>query len=184
VVSGHDAERQYPKRFTAERPLRVLFLGQINLRKGVGPLLEAARLLREETVEFWMVGPIQIDVPANLRDNAKFLWAGAVPRGAAAEFYRNADVFLFPTFSDGFGLTQLEAQSWQLPVIASKFCGEVVEDGRNGCVLEEVSAKAIADALRRCLAEPGRLGEFARHAVTGERFGLKRIGEQLLGVFD
>jgi glycosyltransferase involved in cell wall biosynthesis len=184
VVSGQIAERQYPERFTAERPLRVLFLGQINLRKGVGPLMDAARLLRDEPIEFWMVGPIQIDVPADVRSSAKFRWTGPVPRSTAADFYRDADVFLFPTFSDGFGLTQLEAQSWKMPVIASKFCGEVVEDGRNGRVLEEVSAKAIAGALQGCLAEPACLGEFARNAVPSEQFGLKQIGEQLLGVFD
>ena len=52
--------RSYPERFTAERPLRVLFLGLINLRKGVARLLEAARILRDEPVEFWMVGPVEI----------------------------------------------------------------------------------------------------------------------------
>ena len=57
-----------------------------------------------------------------------------------SKFYKEADVFILPTLSDGFGLTQLEAQSWKLPVIASRHCGEVVRDGENGVVLEEVSA--------------------------------------------
>ncbi len=48
--------RSYPARFTNSRPLRVLFLGLINLRKGIARLLEAARILRDEPVEFWMVG--------------------------------------------------------------------------------------------------------------------------------
>lgn len=50
--------REYPVIFTASRPLRVLFLGQINLRKGVGPLLDAIRLLQGEPIEFIFVGPI------------------------------------------------------------------------------------------------------------------------------
>src|SRR5439155_1197721 len=45
-------QRNYPHRFTAERPMRVLFLGLINLRKGVARLLEAARILCDEPVEF------------------------------------------------------------------------------------------------------------------------------------
>ena len=49
--------RSYPARFTRDRPMRVLFLGQVNLRKGVARLLQAARTLRDEPVEFWMVGP-------------------------------------------------------------------------------------------------------------------------------
>jgi len=44
--------RPYPTRFTNERPLRVLFLGLINLGKGGARLLEAARVLRDEPVEF------------------------------------------------------------------------------------------------------------------------------------
>ena len=50
--------RAYPVNFTTSRPLRVLFLGQINLRKGVGPLLDAIRLLQGEPIEFIFVGPI------------------------------------------------------------------------------------------------------------------------------
>ena len=65
-------ERRYPAAFTTERPLRVLFLGQVNLLKGVGPLLDAARLLRGEPVEFWFVGPVQIAVPAELKQKRKF----------------------------------------------------------------------------------------------------------------
>ncbi len=56
-------QRHYPRAFSAERPLRVLFLGQVNLRKGVAQLLEAVRLLSGEHVEFWFVGPMQIRVP-------------------------------------------------------------------------------------------------------------------------
>ena len=55
---GHENSqpKEYPRQFTEQRPLRVLFLGQINLRKGVVPLLEAANRLRNEPIEFWMVG--------------------------------------------------------------------------------------------------------------------------------
>jgi glycosyltransferase involved in cell wall biosynthesis len=54
------AARLYPDGFTNERPIRVLFLGQVNLRKGVARLLDAARMLRDEPVEFWIVGPVQV----------------------------------------------------------------------------------------------------------------------------
>ena len=73
-------------------------------------------------------------IPERFRDASGVHWHG--PRGeTAARFYREADVFLFPTLSDGFGLTQLEAQAWRLPVIASRFCGDVVQDGVNGLLL-------------------------------------------------
>src|SRR4051794_15627738 len=122
-------QRRYPRSFSAERPLRVLFLGQINLRKGVAHLLEAVELLSVEHVEFWFVGPLQIRVPQELRQHRQIKWFGVAPRGKAESYYRDADVFILPTLSDGSGLTQLEAQAWKLPVIASRYCGDVVRGG-------------------------------------------------------
>jgi len=176
--------REYPTAFTSARRLRALFLGQINLRKGLGPLLEAIRLVRGEPIEFTFVGPIQLSIPADLRDHPKVRWMGSVAREDAARFYRDADVFLFPTFSDGFGLTQLEAQAWKLPVIATKFCGDVVEDGKNGFVLPEITPVSIVATLRRCLAEPARLQELSANCVSTKRFGLASIGEQWLRIFE
>jgi glycosyltransferase involved in cell wall biosynthesis len=176
--------REYPAVFTPSRPLRVLFLGQINLRKGIGPLLDAIRLLRGEPIEVSLVGPIQISIPSDLRDDPQVRWVGSVPHERTAPFYRDADVFLFPTFSDGFGLTQLEAQAWKLPIVATKFCGNVVENGRNGWLLPEVNPCAIAAMMRRCRADPARLQEFSARSTLTDRFSLTRIGEQWLHVLE
>ena len=175
--------REYPSEFTLSRPLRVLFLGQINLRKGVGPLLDAIKLLRGEPIEFWFVGPIQISIPADLRDDPKVHWIGSVPHEGTARFYRDADIFLFPTFSDGFGLTQLEAQAWKLPLIATKFCGDVVEDGINGWLLPDLTPAAIAAMLRRCCDGVTCLRQFAANSEVAQRFELSRVGKQWLHVF-
>jgi glycosyltransferase involved in cell wall biosynthesis len=184
----HDAaqgfRRTYPVSFDHQRPLRVLFLGQINLRKGMGPLLDAVRSLRGHPIEFIFAGPVQIDVPADLRAAPNVRWVGVVPRGQASAFYRDADVFMLPTFSDGFGLTQLEAQAWRLPVIATRCCGEVVEDGRNGWVLPDITSDAIASALLGCLADPARLQQIADAASVAEQFSMRRVGEQWLRVFE
>jgi glycosyltransferase involved in cell wall biosynthesis len=178
-TDGDSLQRLYPRAFSSERPLRVLFLGQINLRKGVGHLLEAVESLSGENVEFWFVGPIQIDVPQNLRLHPQVRWFGVAPRVEVASYYRDADVFIFPTLSDGFGLTQLEAQSWKLPVIASRHCGEVVRDGFNGVILEEVSGRAIADALLRVLRSPEMLSAMSVRSGVDDRFSLKALASSL-----
>jgi glycosyltransferase involved in cell wall biosynthesis len=174
--------RLYPRAFSSERPLRVLFLGQINLRKGVGHLLDAIELLAGENVEFWFVGPTQIDVPQSLKLHPQVRWFGVAPRVEVASYYRDADVFIFPTLSDGFGLTQLEAQSWKLPVIASRYCGDVVHDGFNGVILEEVSGRVIADALLGLLRSPEPLSAMSVRSGVDERFSLKMLGASLKGI--
>jgi len=172
-------QRHYPRAFSAERPLRVLFLGQVSLRKGVAQLLEAVQLLSGEHVEFWFVGPVQIDVPQELKLHPQVRWFGAAPRVSVESYYRDADVFIFPTLSDGFGLTQLEAQAWKLPVIASRYCGEVVRDGFNGVVLEEVSGRAIADVLLNFLRAPERLSAMSIRSGVDERFSLGMLARRL-----
>ena len=88
-------------------------------------------------------------------------------------------MFILPTLSDGFALTQLEALAHRLPVIASRQCGEVVIDRVNGLLLEEPTAAAIEEALRFCLQNPDQLAQFSENATVGERFSLSFLGAQL-----
>jgi glycosyltransferase involved in cell wall biosynthesis len=173
------AARSYPDRFTAERPLRVLFLGLINLRKGVARLLEAAQILRDEPVEFWMVGPVEIANAGVIGDRGRVKWFGPVTRNKAAGFYRNADLFILPTLSDGFAITQLEAQAHGLPVIASKNCGKVVENGVNGIILDEPNAACIAHVVHDCITSPDRLKKLAAASQLHDKFALHALAQHL-----
>ena len=172
-------QRKYPDRFTSERPMRVLFLGLINLRKGIARLLEAARILRDDPVEFWMVGPVEIANASTITDAGRLKWFGAVTRKQATGFYRNADLFILPTLSDGFAITQLEAQAHGLPIIASKFCGRVVENGINGIILDEPSAERIAHTVRDCIASPDRLEKLASASGVRDRFMIQALARHL-----
>ena len=172
-------QRHYPRAFSAERPLRVLFLGQVNLRKGVAQLLEAVGLLSGDHVEFWFVGPMQIRVPQDLRLHPQIRWFGVAPRVTVESYYRDADVFILPTLSDGFGLTQLEAQAWKLPVIASRYCGEVVRDGFNGVVLGDVTGLGIAEVIRGLIREPEKLSAMSVRSGVDERFSLGMLAKRL-----
>jgi glycosyltransferase involved in cell wall biosynthesis len=171
--------RSYPARFTNSRPLRVLFLGLINLRKGIARLLEAARILRDEPVEFWMVGPVEIANASTIADAGRVKWFGPVTRNQAAGFYRNADLFILPTLSDGFAITQLEAQAHGLPVIASKNCGKVVENGVNGIILDEPNAACIAHAVHDCITSPDWLEKLAAASQLHDKFALHALAQRL-----
>ena len=117
--------------------------------------------------------------PAQSRTHGSVKWFGPVTRKQATEFYRNADVFILPTLSDGFAITQLEAQAYGLPVIASKFCGNVVKNGVNGIILEEPSAECIARAIRDCIANPGRLQKLASASRVRDEFTIEALSQRL-----
>ena len=86
---------------------------------------------------------------------------------------------MFPTLSDGFGLTQLEAQAWQLPIIASRNCGEVVTNGLIGWVLDEVSGKEIADILKICIKKPEYLTKLSKQIHLPHEFSLNNLAVNL-----
>lgn len=168
-----------------DEELRVLFLGQVNLRKGVPYLLEAARLLRDCPVRFDIVGPVAIADEHVVRAPANVTFHGAVDRARTAEFYSRADVFTIPTVSDGFALTQLEAMARSLPVVATPNCGDVVTDGVDGFLVPARDPAALADAFRTLVEDPERLdamGEAARATVM--RFGLDTLGDNLRALED
>jgi hypothetical protein len=66
-----------------------------------------------------------------------------------------------------------------LPVIASKFCGKVVENGLDGIVLEEPTAARIAAAIRDCIAHGDQLQKLAAASRLRDEFTIEALGERL-----
>ncbi|MBE9179524.1 glycosyltransferase family 4 protein [Oculatella sp. LEGE 06141] len=171
--------RSYPKQFTTDRPLKALFLGLVTLRKGVAALLDTIKRLEGKPIEFWMVGSQQITIPVELQNHPQVHWVEHVPRSQTHQYYQQADVFLFPTLSDGFGLTQLEAQAWKLPIIASQSCGEVVVNGINGLRLNEITGEAIATYLLDLLRYPDRLQQLSDQSIHPSQCSLNHLSNKL-----
>lgn len=175
------AARVYPDRFTAGRPLRLLFVGHVSVVKGAAALLEAVELLGDVPVELRVVGAVAMRIPQRFTSHPAIQWAGAVSRSEVMRQYRAADVLVFPSLSDGFGMAQIEAQGWQLPVVASRSCGRVVDDGVNGLLLPEPTPDAIAAAVRRLACDPELLQRFSE-AATSHGGGLPALAAALVAL--
>ena len=165
------------------RTLRVLWLGQVNVRKGIHYLMEAARLLERENVHFDVVGAIGI-LPAAVASAPKNMtFHGSVSRDRAAEWYRQSDVFVLPTLSDGFALTQLEALAHGVPVITTPNCGRVVEDGKTGFIVPPRDAQALADAIRRFVRNPKLAAEMSPRCIEASKaFSIEAYGKRLVEI--
>lgn len=163
-----------------ERPLQVLWLGSVILRKGIQYLMEAARLLSDRSIQFSVVGSVDISSQAIASAPANVLFKGRVTRNHTAEHYRNADLFVFPTLSDGFGLVQLEAMAHGLPVISTPNCGAVVEHGKNGLIVPARDPAALADAIASLDDDRSKLEAMSRQAMTtSQNYSLAAFGVRL-----
>lgn len=160
---------------------RVLFVGAVNWLKGVPYLAQAAKVLGEKKLyQFDVVGPLGRGVAGHSAFEGP-TYHGQVPRSFVRKYFERADVFVFPTLSDGFGLVLLEAMAAGLPVISTANCADLVEDGVNGFIVPMRDGRAIADRIQlivgdRCLRE--RMSRAAR--ATAARYTLQDYGRQLV----
>lgn len=137
-----------------ERPsgvFRVLFVGQISVRKGLRYLFEAFKKFQHPKKELWIVGPrtgqtgIEDVTPP---PETKFL--GVLKGDALARAYRSCHVFVLPTIEEGLALVMGEALSHGLPVIATENSGaaDLFSDGSIGFHVPIRSPEAIAGRLQ------------------------------------
>lgn len=146
-------------------PLKVLWLGSIILRKGIQYLVEAARILQGHNIEFLLAGPLGIseEVVRKFPPNIKVL--GRITRDQLTGVYKQAHVFVLPTISDGFAITQLEAMAHGLPVIATLNCGRVVTEGVDGLLVPARDSAALAEAIARLEGKRELLREMSEQAL-------------------
>ena len=164
----------------APQPGRILFVGQVGLRKGNHVLAEACRLLQSRGVSFEcrVSGPPQVDVAHPLFAGPTYL--GQVPRSQVREEFRRADIFVLPTLSEGMALVHLEAMACGVPVVTTPHCGSVVRDGVEGFLVPIRDAQALADRLQQLLEDRAIRNQMADAArQRAKKFTWTHYGKKL-----
>ena len=148
---GVDNKAFHPWEKDYRHGLKVLFVGEINQRKGIYQILEAAKELQPHGVEFNLIGTGMELAPELFKPYEPYVhfW-GRVPFEKLQEMYGTSHVFIFPSMGEGFGLVIPEALSSGLPVIASKNCSgpDLIQDGFNGFVIDAGSTEQLVERIR------------------------------------
>jgi glycosyltransferase involved in cell wall biosynthesis len=153
------------RRPDTSRRFRVLFVGNHCLAKGYHVFVDAARK-SGKGFEFISVGS-QMLKSGYLEEASRHVTIlGPKSQSGVREQMEKADVLVFPTLSDGFGLVQLEAMAAGLPVIATACCGEVVRHGLDGLIVPPRDSSAIVAALEELRADPDK---FERFSIVASR---------------
>lgn len=131
---------------------RLLFLGGDFRRKGGAILLDAYRARLAGTAELHLV--TQSDIPS---EPGVFVHRG-IETGSPAWFeqWSKADVFVFPSRLETFGIVLVEALAFRVPVVASTSgaATDLLENGRTGTLLPRLSASTLGETLAQLLADP------------------------------
>jgi starch synthase len=135
----------------AERPLRVLYVGQLHYRKGLRYLGEAMQEFAADQVECRVVGPnFGLSGLASAPSTERFVMTGPKKGRDLLAEYAEADVFVLPSLEEGFGLVVLEAMRAGLPVIITSAVGakDFVTDGVEGWVVPPADPQALREKIR------------------------------------
>lgn len=187
VVVPYGVDRRFgpaARGATPRRPLRVLTVGAVGLRKGSPYVLEAARRLRG-TAEFRLVGPIALEPELRRELAAALDLAGTVPRAEVADHYAWADVFLLPSVCEGSATVVYEALAAGLPVVTTPNAGSVVRDGLDGFICALADTDRVCDKLALLARDRGLLADMSRQAaLRAGDYDLDGYARRLLAALD
>ncbi len=170
------------------KPLSIVWAGTFMPRKGAHYFLEAWRALRpRQSARATIFG--QVVVPERLLASPPegLEFRGSVPRSELFAAYETADVLVFPTLSDGFGMVVAEALAHGLPVITTDQAGasDLIEHGHNGLVIPAGNADALKEALQWCLDNRAALQEMRFAALeTARRHQWSDFRRRLIEAYD
>ncbi len=167
-------------------PFRVLYVGEVCLRKGFLDLLNAWTGLALPGGELRVVGSVHEEVVpflAKFRDDPSIRFFGHV-RGGADRFFPDATAFVLPSITEGSAKTTYEAMAAGLPVITTLNAGSVVRDGVDGFIVPIRDSDAIGERLLRLYEdrEMGRaMGKSGQDRVA--MFSWETYEDRLLSVY-
>ena len=192
--SGVDVERFSPTPEPAGDPI-ILLAARMLWDKGVGELVEAARILSRQGVQgkVVLVGDVDSGNPATIGEAQLRDWAdeGVVEwwghQDDMPEILGRCHVVVLPSYGEGVSRTLIEAAAAGRPIVASDVpgCREVVSHGKNGFLVPPKDPRALADAISRLLSDRDlrtRMGQAGRD-IALERFSDKLVNAKTLQIY-
>jgi glycosyltransferase involved in cell wall biosynthesis len=147
-------------------PLRVCYVGSLDLRKGFVYLLRAIRALGPRHIVLRIAGATgDRDCARLFKRESAGLQIELTP-GDSLPAYQQAELFVVPTLEDGLPFVLVEGLACGLPVIVTKEAGagECVRPGETGWVVPAAQPEPIAAALDQALLRRHQLAEMGRQA--------------------
>lgn len=154
MTSSHYNKRQY----TQGHQLKLLYVGGIQKRKGVGFLIDALNIIKDNNLLLYLVG--DLDKEPEYFDNIKkschnyglqsrVRFCGRISDSELKKLYAESDIFILPSLQEGFGIVIIEAMQFGLPIIASNVTSipEIVQDDKNGILVPPGNSKKLAEAI-------------------------------------
>jgi glycosyltransferase involved in cell wall biosynthesis len=170
--------------YRIDGPVKILFTGNFDIRKGVRLLLEAVRNCRRSGLD------VRLELMGNLGNGAACLQTGDdqffthtafAPLQQVCSAFTRADLFVFPTFAEGSSRSGMEAAAAGLPIITTENCGLPLEHGKSAIYVPVNDSDALAEAICRLSSQEDLRGQIGRNAMrtVTENYTWMHYGRQV-----
>lgn len=141
-----EPNRLFANRVIHETITKALFVGHVWRPKGILEIFEAARQM--PGITFFLVGPVRDDIK-NVNTPSNVCLMGEQDDEVVKKCLSDADVFLLPSYTEGFSNALAEAMAAGLPVVATPVgANEDMLEGKGGWIVPVGDASSIVSALR------------------------------------
>ena len=180
-------------KFKIQNSKFILFIGRLEKRKNIEGIIEAYKILKEKynvSHSLVLAGKpgysyeiIKLKIENLFKiSNFKFqiIELGYVDEKDKPELIKNADVFLFPTFYEGFGLPILEAQNMGVPVVTSNISSLPEVGGKSVLYADPYKPESIADAAFRLISDKSLKDDIIEKGHENvKKFSWKKCAEEI-----
>ena len=168
-----EAVEAFRRRFRIPSGDRLLtFVGRLGLEKNVDALIDAMSFVRAPGARLLVVGdgPYREKLERKYAGNKRVLFTGKISHDKLPEVYSACDIFVFPSTTDTFGMSVLEAQACGLPALVSDAGGpqEIIREGETGFAARACDPKDWEEKLtymvNLCQFHPERFEELKKNS--------------------
>ncbi len=158
----------------------LLFIGRLVGDKGINELVQAFTKLQKQVpdIKLLLVGseepdldPLQELTRKEIKNNPNIITTGWVDD--VRPYLAISDIFIFPSYREGFPNVVLQAGAMGLPSIVTDIngCNEIITNGHNGLIIPINNVKALQDAMHSLLQHPDirqKMSEKAREEIESK----------------
>jgi glycosyltransferase involved in cell wall biosynthesis len=150
VPYGVNIDLFKPKKYySKDRKLKILYVGAVEKRKGIEILLEAIKRINSKDIELFVVGKVTDAKKEIKKYTGLFSLLGYLHHDMIVKLYQECDIFVLPSFLEGFSQVIMEAMASGLPVIVSDKTGvsEIIEDGESGFIVPSGDIEKLKEKI-------------------------------------
>ena len=186
IFNGVDLKALDPGLICAGQPPRLVFAGRFMPQKNPLQVVRALDAVRDLPWTCAMLGdgPLRPAVQAEIERlglGERFELPGWVSTDDVLRAFRASDILFMPSLSEGLPVVGVQAAALGLALVVSRVGGwsDVVDEGRNGFMIDPQDVAGFAAVLRRLLSDPRELQAFRQESrALAARFDIEKIVAQ------